>query len=250
MGLAVVLLATAGCAAQPSATPQAMPSAAASATASLPVQSIAAGCPNPESEVCLGTVTAGTYHSEVFRPPLTFTVPDGWQALEDVSSAYLLVAPGDSLDGVNSGGSDFISLHTNVAAANQTCTTDAEAMSTEPGIATTPEAIADELAARPGLEQTNRRNVSLGGFEGVEFDLRIEDGFTGSCFYEPDVPTVQALVNSYASSFNHPVQAGQTMRLYLLAVAADSTMAIEIDDWGNGHSVDEYSQIVETFQFN
>src|SRR5581483_11486337 len=77
-------------------------------------------CPNPDdgmgTERCLGTVTAGTYTTQMFGPRLTYTVPDGWQNLEDLEGNFLLVPPRSKLAGVDATTTDFVGVYTSVRA--------------------------------------------------------------------------------------------------------------------------------------
>lgn len=254
---AVLVVLAAGCAAGPAATIEASQPVAASPSSQASVQAVPPVCPNPESPnpespVCLGTLEAGTYSSKIFTPVLTYTVPDGWQRLEDNPGNYLLFPPGYPVAGANDGGGDAIGVVTDVAAANRLCSNEAEASSNEPGVAATPAGMADEFAARAGLELTGRTGVSVGGLTGLQFDLRLADGWTGTCFYAPTptTPIVPALHTATPSNIDHPVEGALVMRLYLLAAADGTTMAIEIDDWSDGTHLDGYSPIIESMQFD
>ena len=91
--LLVVLLAVvvAGCGADSSEDAASTPSAA-------PTERPA--CPNGEGGACLGRLSAGTYRTTVFSPGITYRVPKGWQNLEDTPGNFLLVPPGQELEGV------------------------------------------------------------------------------------------------------------------------------------------------------
>ena len=88
-------------AATPVATP-AVPPPAASTTPR---------CPNPnDGGSCLGALKAGTYRTTVFELPITYTVPDGWQNLEDLPGNFLLIPPGKNVGGADTGTTDYVSV--------------------------------------------------------------------------------------------------------------------------------------------
>ena len=83
-----------------------------------------------------------TYTTEIFTPPLTYSVPDdGWFNYEDQPGNFLLVPPGNTLDGVNAGTSDVIGVYTSVVASR--CSGVSGSCDTErvPGVPATPAAI-------------------------------------------------------------------------------------------------------------
>ena len=205
-------------------------------------------CTNPEGGVCLNTVKAGTYTTVEFTPQLTYSVPDDWQNLEDTPGNFLLVAPGYSLEGVNAGGSDFIGVYTSVKAENRKCDTEEEAGSDQPGVAHTPQAMASDFQKRPGLVTTQPKPVSIGGLTGLVMDLRLAPGWTGTCFYANGQPVVQLIGGVPPSGLDHPIVPGLTMRLYLLQ-RADTTLAVEIEDFADGAHLDSYSKIVHKLMF-
>jgi hypothetical protein len=204
-------------------------------------------CSNPDQGACLDTLAAGTYTTDAFQPGLTYTMPEGWQNLSDLQGEVFFLAPGQSLEGVNAGGSDYIGVYTSVRALNRRCRTEAEAASDQPGVARTPQALAAEFQARRGLATTTPRAVSIGGLSGLVMDISMAADWTGTCFYL-DEPAVQLMGGVAPSDFEHGILRDLTMRLYLLR-RGDSTLAIEIDDYSNGANLDAYSRIVEAFEF-
>jgi hypothetical protein len=204
-------------------------------------------CPNPDGGPCLGTLTAGTYATELFEPGLTYTMPEGWQNTSDLEGEVGFLPPGYSLEGADAGGSEYIVVFTSVRAENRKCSTLAEAESDEPGVARTPEAMAAEFQARPGLVTTDPEPVTIGGLSGLVMDIGMAPGWTGTCFYW-DEPAVQLIGGVPPSEFDHGIIPGLTMRLYLLA-RGTSTLAIEITDFSDGAHLDGYSAIVEQFEF-
>lgn len=204
-------------------------------------------CSNPDHGACLDTLTAGTYTTDAFEPGLTYTMPEGWQNLTDLQGEVFFLAPGQSVEGVNAGGSEYIGVYTSVRALNRRCRTEAEASSDEPGVARTPEALAAEFEARPGLITTEPQAVTIGGLSGLVMDISMAADWRGTCFYLDEL-AVQLLGGVAPSEFEHGILHRLTMRLYLLE-RGDSTLAIEIDDYSDGAHLDEYSEIVEQFEF-
>lgn len=204
-------------------------------------------CGNPDGGPCLGALRAGTYTTERFEPGLTYTMPDGWRNTSDLEGEVGFLAPGYSLEGVDAGGSEYIVVFTSVRAENRKCSTLAQAESDEPGVARTPEAMTAEFQARPGLVTTDPEPVTIGGLSGLVMDISMAPDWTGTCFYT-DEPGVQLIGGVPPSEFDHGIDRGMTMRLYLLARGA-TTLAIEISDYSDGAHLDEYSAIVEQFEF-
>jgi hypothetical protein len=204
-------------------------------------------CPDPEGGACLDTAAVGTHTTDAFIPGLTYTMPDGWRNLTDQKGEVFFLPPGQDVALIVPGGADYIGVYTSVRAENRNCSTEEEAASDEPGVGRTPEALAAEFQARPGLATTTPTAVTIGGLSGLVMDLRLAPGWTGHCFYAPD-PAVQLLGGVDPSAFEHGILTGLTMRLYLLARGEES-LAIEIDDYADGANLDAYSAIVEQFVF-
>jgi hypothetical protein len=201
-------------------------------------------CANPDGGACLNTLEAGTYSTEAFEPRLTYTVPGGWQNVSDIAGEVVFLPPGESLGNLEA---DSIVVFTSVRAENRTCSTEAEATSDEPGVARTPEAMAAEFQARPGLVTTAPEAVTIGGLSGLVMDISMAPDWTGTCFYSTE-PVVQLMGGVAPSELDHSVIAGLTLRLYLLE-RGDSTLAIEIGDFTDESNLDEYTEIVEQFEF-
>jgi hypothetical protein len=205
-------------------------------------------CGNPDGGACRNAMSAGTYTTDAFLPGLTYTVPGGWQNLSDLPGEVFFLAPDYTIAGMDAGDNvEDIAVLTSVRAENRRCGTAAQAESDEPGVAHTPEAMAAEFQARPGLRTSTPQAVSIGGLTGLVMDIRMAPGWTGKCYYWPD-PVVQLIAGVRPSEFEHPVIAGLTMRLYLLA-RGTSTLAVEVDDFSDGAHLDRYSKIVDGFAF-
>ena len=198
-------------------------------------------CPNVEGGSCLGPVAAGTYTTTVFRPTLTYTVPDGWSNFEDTPGNFLLVPPSYDLPGVNAGTSDFIGVYSTIAAPNG-----CEA-GRAPGVGSSPEALNEWFQEHPGLDVTSTP-TTIGGRSGFVLDVRMRPDWSTACPYSNGTPVVPMLVGIGRSGLDHNVGAGQAWRLYLLSNAG-GTMAIEVDDIADAGHLDAYARIVEAMVF-
>jgi hypothetical protein len=65
-------------------------------------------CRFPHGGLCLGTLGAGRHRSREFRPGLAYTVPRGWQNVEDLDANLELLPPNVPLPAVDAGRADFI----------------------------------------------------------------------------------------------------------------------------------------------
>jgi hypothetical protein len=248
-----LLLAVSGCAsASPSATPGGGASEPASASptaipseSTSPTASTRPYCPVPYHGECLGPISAGTYTTVQFLPPITYTVPDGgWFNSEDLPGLFTLIPPGFGVDlDSNEATGDSIGIATSVVAANADC-----AESEQPGVGHTAAALAAEFAQRPGLTTTTPTPVSVGGLQGLVLDIRLADGWTQTCFYSGGNPVVPLISGVPPSDLDYPIGPGFIMRLYLLD-RPGSTLAIELGDKSGGTHLDAYSAIVDELHF-
>jgi hypothetical protein len=240
IGLAFVLAACGAVSSPPSASPYAI-----SSESTIPSATPWPHCLADYGGDCLGPLPVGTYTTVQFQPPITYTVPaGGWSNFEDLPGNFLLVPPGFDLAGVDTGGGDAIGIYASVAAANRDCT-DSE----QPGVAHTAAALAAEFAQRPGLTVTTPAPVSVGGLQGLFFDIHMADGWTQVCPYSGGDPVVPLMRGVAPSDLDHPIgPSPYTMRLYLLD-HADAALAIELSDISGGTHLDAYSVIVDQLEF-
>jgi hypothetical protein len=200
-------------------------------------------CPNTEGGSCLGPLTPGTYTTTKFQPALTYRVPAGWGNFEDLAGNFQLLPPGSDL----SGSTDFVGVYTSIQAEAPRCPGPAGE-----GLTTT--AIANWITAQPDLEVTQPRPVSIGGLSGVVLDIRLVKGFKPYKNVGFDLKGRCVIMGVSPSGFEHGVDPGETMRLYLLKYAdpllTGKTLAIEIADYSGGGNRDTYSAVVERFRFS
>ena len=202
-------------------------------------------CPSAELGSCLGPLAAGTYETAEFATPFSYTVPDGWANYEDLPGNFLLLPPTADLPGVNNDTSEFIGLYDGVAPASANCDE-----VREPGVETTPDAMAIWYASHPGLSLTNHQTVNLGGLEGLAIDINLADGYDQTCWYtHAGEALVPLLIGDNPAGLHHVINASFTTRLYLLTGPSGRTLAIEVVDHADGLTIDELSNVVETIDF-
>jgi hypothetical protein len=221
---------------QPASTPTTAPATASPSMAS---------CPNPDggtANKCLGILPAGTYSTQVFDPQITYTVNEGWGNYEDLPGNFLLVPPGQSLDGVNADTSDFIGIYSGVAAAAASCDE-----APEPTAGRTAEGMAGWYTSDPGLDATSEP-ASIGGLDGFVVDIALDPAWTGSCpFAHAGEPLVPILVGTGPAGLHHVLNASFSMRLYLLDYR-ERVVGIEVVDHPGSLGMDDYAPVVEALQ--
>jgi hypothetical protein len=206
-------------------------------------------CTNPEGGLCLGVLPGGTYTTRIFVVPLTYTVEDGWANWEDTPGNFLLVPPGQTLEGVNAATSDFIGIYRDVVAPAQDCEG-----RPEPGVGTTAQALADHVASLPGLSPTTPQPVTVGGLEGFVVDARVApDGPAVPCWYSNGVPVVDLILGDGRTSFlEHNVATGAATRLYYLDDPGGNVV-IELASVPDGMGWDAFlaaaTPVVESLRF-
>lgn len=213
-------------------------------TTNAPQQSpTAAACPNPNGGECLGTLTAGSYHTSAFRPQLRYTVPPGWQNMEDLDANVELIPPYSALSQVDAGTGDYIGIYRDVTLE------DGCASGPVRGLAHTPAAMMKHLKQRPDLSVLGLHRIRVGGLSGLVADIRQRPTWRRTCPYSGGQPLSSVLVGLADTGLDHPVIPRQTMRLYLLALKR-SVVAIEAEDVHTAGRLKAYSRIVSRFHFN
>ena len=177
---------------------------------------------------------------------MTYTVSDGWANYEDLPGNFLLVPPGESLEGVDAGTGDYIGLYDGVVAASADCAEQPQA-----GVEPNADGMAHWLAILEGVEATGPTPVDIGGLHGFVVDLTIASDSPARCPYPglEDVPIVPMIIGAGPASVHHVVIPDTLTRLYLLDGDSGRTIAIEVTDASGGTSVDDLDAVVETFSF-
>jgi len=242
---AVALLGAAACGGGGAAGASHVVSTAGPAGTTAPASTESPVCPNPEGQLCLGKLDAGTYTTKVFTPAITYTVPAGWWNYEDTPGNFLLVPPYGDLPGVNAGTSDYIGVYGSVVAEAHTCSGSDQVT----GVVWKPAPVARFLSKQHGLVTTRPRPVQVGGLKGVVVDIRLRHGAGLHCpGYAPRyLPIITGVGRT---GLDHGVISHMVMRLYLLHTSGGSVLAVEVDDVTNGRHLDRLSQIVHGLSFS
>ncbi len=202
---------------------------------------------NDHGRDCLGVVEAGTYSTNRFNPfgqftygQVTFTVPDGWAIANDTQAALFLRR---ATDYTNHKESFYgISAWADVAAAKQDCSDQSDST-----IGTRAADIAAWMASLPSVIATHT-TIDVNGLPAEVVDVHIA----------PNATTCQGFVSLIASRtskpdpFNFGVFGDQQMRVVLIDIAPQRTVAAFIDD-NLEHRYDELAAvampIIESFIF-
>jgi hypothetical protein len=202
---------------------------------------------NEHGKDCLGVVEAGTYSTNRFIPydqftygQLTYTVPDGWAIANDSQAALFLRRASDYTN--NKDSFYGISAWADVAAAKQDCSDqpDSTIGAGAANIAAWMESLPDVVATQTTIE--------INGLPAEVVDVHIA----------PNATTCQGFVSLIASRtskpdpFNFGVFGDQQMRVVLIDIAPQRTVAVFIDD-ALEHRYDELAAvampIIESFTF-
>jgi len=184
---------------------------------------------------------AGAYGSTAFRPPVSFTLPDGWQITGDTTD-YFALGPVTS---------DAIGIHVfrSPRAASQAADCPITA---EPGVGTTAEDLVDWIRARPGFVTSDPVAVTMGGLAGLQVDVGIVEGWSPSCPFAGGLPTVALFVGSADPGFRWVVAGSERLRLRVLDVPGSGTIVVDIDAF-DGSLMDGFlpgaTTVVETMRF-
>jgi len=162
-------------------------------------------------------LAAGTYASAAFQPPVTFTVPGGWELVTD-TAGYLELRPA---------GSDLAGIHLfrDVVAASQdpACPT-----APEPGIGSTSTDLVLWIRGLAGLTVSTPAMATVGGLRGTSLDIGIAAGWATSCPFANGLPTVALLVGQ-ASGLRWVVAGNERLRLYILDLPDGGTVIVDVD---------------------
>ena len=207
---------------------------------------LAAACStgSPGSPVASGPaatlLAAGTYTSKVFSPPLTFTVPAGWESPVD-TMGYLQLRPlGDEIVGIH--------LFRDPAAMSQAVTCP---LATEPGVGPTSFDLVTWIRDRPGLVVSQPGMTTVGGLRGSVIDVRIVDGWKPSCPFANGLPTVP-LIFQPPDGYRWIVAGNERLRLYVLDIPDGGLVVVDIDAFDGTRMegfLDAATSIIRTFSF-
>ena len=153
--------------------------------------------------------------------------------------------PTDGLDRYSEG----VYVVLDPVAASTTCEEEPE-----PGIGNTVDPLADWLESLRGLNATGRRDVTIGGLDGVQIDLAVDRRWTKTCPFSEGMPAVPLVMRkSEFAGYHFAIVPGVTMRWFLLPWE-DGIILVDIDESKGGMTRDELlkaaTPIVESFGFS
>lgn len=210
-----------------------------------------------EGRDCIGIVEAGTYSTNRWNPygeftygQATFTLPDGWAVTYDSQAALFIGLAEDyaaSADPLPWGLRAWADVAAAAPDSNDCDTrqpTDQPDPTVEPGAAN----IADWMVALPTLKAT-RSTMTIGGLQAEVVDAEVADGAE---ICEWGIVLIVSRT-SKPDPFNYGIIASQHMRIVLIDVLPERTIAIFVDDTGDpGFEALEAAvmPIVESFVFS
>jgi hypothetical protein len=163
---------------------------------------------------CLGPLAAGSYTATEPLTPFAYSVPDGWENIFNTAGGYVL-------RGQPGGPNYSIYVFLDLQAADQTrC-----AKAPESGVGQSVDDLVAWLARLPGLSMTPPTPVSLGGLDGVTFDLTVTTGGR-SCLGE-----IKLWVQEWSGDPNFwwGLAAGSKERVFLLDRGSGGSVFILLD---------------------
>lgn len=180
---------------------------------------------------CLGLLSAGQHHTEVFSPGFEFTVPSGWMNGSAKVGVFDLVsvdAPGDTI------------LFGNLARPK---TPEGEPV---PSVQSSVEQIGEWLASNSALTVGPGTEVSIGGLDGKSWDVGIAPDVEN---HDPQCPVRVCVIflggrdPATKGTWQVLLAGPERERLYLLA-AKDGPLAIVVDSL-DGATFDDLTKAAE-----
>ena len=212
-------------------------------------------CPTADDN-CLGPLDPGTYSSQFIDPfvaygdswnprfgALEYTVPAGWQNIEDWP-AFFRLGPEGAGDGT------FVFVTTDIVAVSET-----EQCSDvpHPTIGTSAEDLANWLATSPGLVTTAPVPVTIGGLPGFRVDIRLDPTWTETCPWSEGKPVRELFVDrDPAEGFGMGFGGDVRMAVYLLDVGGDRAILVDIEAPTGAEFdafIDDATAVVDSFVF-
>jgi hypothetical protein len=131
-----------------------------------------------------GILSAGSHRTMVFSPSFSFTVPDGWVNAYD-EPGYFTLFPDTPANETEHARSDELAHHVLMGLRNDpwfTC----ESLEDNQG-ATAAEIVA-AMEANEVLAVSDTAEVAIGGLSGMQFDVRRNPDWTGTCPGDSGLP--------------------------------------------------------------
>ena len=207
---------------------------------------VAGGCagsasPTPAPTAPPVGLAEGEYSTAIFKPQITYTLPEGWLIAGDAAD-YFALQPVTS---------DVIGIHVfrSPLAASQELDCPIAAA---PGAGTAASDLADWIRGRPGLTVGDPVAMSLGGLGGLQLDVAIVEGWAASCPFAGGLPTVPLFVSPTDAGFRWVIAGTERLRLDILDVPGNGTIVVDIDAF-DGSLMDSFlpgaTPIVESMRF-
>lgn len=193
---------------------------------------------------CDGACPPGQHLSERFDPPLVYTVPEGWFAVEDNPSAFVLKFGSATTD-------DSLVVFRDPVAHSQEADCPAAA---DRSVGSSPKELTHWIAALPGLTATRPTAVTVGGLPGFTLAVRIAPTWTHACPYSNGQPSVPLIVSAFpGSDLDWGVGGTGRMRIYALDAGAGRRLWIDVETLA-GEDFDELDArakpVIESFEFS
>ena len=241
----IALLVVTACAPEGQAleTPPVSPSATALSLTEAAAPTAVASATEPFKVVQDALLPPGTYTSEAFTPPLTYTVPAGWVMFDDEPGQFELALEHHD---------PYIYVWRDLRALAPDC-----AEEPQPDVGFSAADISGWLAARDGLDTSEPQPVSIGGLSGYVMDVRMSPDWTESCPFSDGQATVPTLIGTapLSSHVFWGTLIDSSQRYYFLDLGEDGTegnivIAVEVCCGAEWDEVMETaSPVIESFVF-
>ena len=188
--------------------------------------------------------TAGQHGSVRLEPALTYTVPDGWFAVGDDPTEYVLKFASATSD-------DGLFIFREPVAHSQRA--DCPEAAVDPSVGRSPKDLTSWIAALPGLTATTPTAVKVGGLSGFELTVAVAPRWTHACPYSDGDPFVPLITSDLPrSDLDWGVGGTARMRIYVLDAGAGRRLWIDVETIA-GKNFDELDRraapVVDSFKF-
>ena len=216
-----------------------------------------AQCPITDGGPCRGDLVAGQWYTTTeFDPAFNYSAPvAGWTNYVDLYGNFVLVSPGSTIEGVDAGTSDNVSVHRAILPtlpAGAKC--DPLAWPLGHAAGPSPQRVAKYFQSRHDLLVTTPKAVEVGGLKGVVIDIEARSGASvRDCRASQGTraPTTDWLFSGIVGADgDYGVAPGSTERLYLLG-DGNRVLCIEVGDIHSAPtSLASLSAVAEAITFN
>jgi hypothetical protein len=196
---------------------------------------------------CQGPLEPGEYRWDFSQPTIDFAIASpGWTWY--YSGSFRIVAAEDgTAEGIYIPDGLYF-LH-DPAIASQDCEE-----TEERGVGRTVDDLVAWLRAAPGLDVSEPTPVTVGGFEGVQLDLRIDPAWKRPCFFSEKKPVVPLIFNgAKLGGYNLSIVEGQALRWYILETD-DGVLLLDLEDdpggLPHGALLETGTEIVDSLTFS